>query len=386
MDFTLFLAVSVLVIVTLSVADLCLGVRSMTKLSEVPLVQDELLPVVSVVVPACNEEEKIEQAILSLLQQDYENLEIIAVDDRSTDGTGGILDRVQLQNSKLRVFHLESLPQGWMGKNNALKFGADRAIGDYLLFTDGDINMEKSTISRAVNHMISEKLDHISLIFKNTSPGIVLNSLILDAGIGLLQCFRPWCAKKKSSRNFMGVGAFNLLKRSVYLNIDGFESIKMHPVDDIMLGKVIKRNGFHQECLLGHDMVTVPWYDNVGQMVDGLIKNILAIVSYRFSLVPLLLSILFIFNMLPLWGMLFCDVKAGIFFSFIVLVRMALFYAGSRLLLISPWCVLGAFVSPYIIFYIVLRATWLNARDKGIYWRHTYYSLADLRANDRLLF
>lgn len=389
MDFVLFLAIAVFIIVFLSTADLSLGVLSMTKLDNVQPAQDqdEALPSVSIIVPACNEGAKIESAILTLLQQDYQNLEIIAVNDRSIDNTGAILERLRQQKSnKLKVLHVRNLPQGWMGKNHALKFGADHATGEYLLFTDGDIHMEKSTISRAIGHMRRQQIDHISLIFENSSPGILLNSLILDAGTGLLQSFRPWRAIKKSSRNFMGVGGFNLLKKSVYSSIGGFERIKMHPVDDMMLGKVIKRSGFHQECLLGTNFVQVPWYENVGQMIAGLMKNILAVINYRFCLVPPLLLILFILNIVPFWGLLLTHGKTQLIFGLIVLMKTATSYNGTRLLRISPWCALGTLISPYILFYIVLKATWLNARDNGIYWRGTHYSLADLRKNERMLF
>lgn len=387
MDFLLLLAIAVLIIVVLSVADLSLGLRSMTKLSTVPPLRDEAAPMVSVVVPACNEEAKIASAILALLQQDYLNLEVIAVDDRSGDATGPILDKLRQRHpDQMQVFHLKDLPRGWMGKNHALKIGAAHARGEYLLFTDGDIHMAESTISRAISHMRREGLDHISLLFKNSSPGLLLNSLILDAGTGLLQCFRPWRARIVSSRNYMGVGAFNLVRTSVYQRVGGFDTIKMHPVDDIMLGKIIKRSGFRQECLLGQDLVSVPWYESVGQMIDGLIKNVLAVINYRFFLVVPLLAVLVLLNIFPLWGVVLFDGTVRNIFGLVLLIKMAAYYGGTRVLGISPWCALGTLLSPYLIFYIYVKATWRNARDNGIYWRGTHYSLAELRNNEKLLF
>ena len=387
MNFLLLLAISILIIVFLSVLDLGLGIRSMMALSKVSPIRDEAAPMVSVVVPACNEEAKIESAIRTLLQQDYRNLEVIAVDDRSGDATGPILERLRQQHpDKLKVFHLENLPPGWLGKSHALKFGAEHARGEYLLFTDGDVHMAESTISRAMGHICREKLDHICLLFRNSSPGILLNSLMLDAGTGLLQCFRPWRAKLSSSWNYMGIGAFNLLRRSAYESVGGFETIKMHPVDDIMLGKVIKRHGFRQECLLGYDSVSVPWYETVGQMVEGLLKNVLAVIHYRFFLVPPLLVILFLLNIFPLWGMVLFDGPVRIIFGLVMMIKVTAYYGGTRLLGISPWCALGTLISPYLIFYIYVKATWRNARDNGIYWRGTHYSLAELRSNEKLLF
>ncbi len=384
---TLFvMALVVFVVVSFSNVELFLGVVQMPRMSRIMPLSDTDTPMVSLIVPACNEAVKIEPAILSLLQQDYKNLEIIAINDRSDDDTGLILDRLQQHHANLQVLHVKNLPQGWMGKANALKLGADLARGEYLLFTDADILMEKSTISRAMAYITQEKLDHITLIFKNISPGWLLNSLILDAGAGLLQVFKPWRAKKKKSWYFMGVGAFNLVRKTVYHQIGGHESIKIHPIDDIMLGKIIKRAGFRQECLLGHDLVTIPWYDSVGQMIDGLMKNILAIINFRFLLVPLVLAAMFCFNILPLWGLLFLSGLTRLLFGLTLLVRLVAFFAGTRLLRISPWCIVGTLFSPYITFYMVLKATWLNFHDKGIYWRGTHYPLKELRKNTPLLF
>lgn len=387
MDIVLLAAIAIFIIVAVSLADLVLGLRNMTKLIEVPPAPDKAGPLVSIVVPACNEEARIASAMATLLRQDYPNLEIIAVNDRSGDGTGMILDKLRQQHpDRLKVFHLEKLPPGWMGKNHALQFGADNAQGEYLLFTDGDIHLEETTISRAMAHMGREHLDHVSLLFRNTSPGLLLNSLILDAGTGLLQCFRPWRAKNESARNYMGVGAFNLLRKSAFQGVGGFQSIKMHPVDDIMLGKIIKRNGFRQECLLGHELVSVPWYESIGQMAEGLTKNALAVVNYRFLLVAPLLAVLVLLNIVPLWGLVLAEGPARAVFALILLLKTTAYYRGTRMLAISPWCALGTLVSPYLLLYIYVKATWRNARDQGIYWRGTHYSLAELRRNEGLLF
>ncbi len=272
-----------------------------------------------------------------------------------------------------------------MGKAHALHCGAAEARGEYLLFTDGDVTMDKSTISRAVHHMVNTHLDHLSIIFKNTSGGIVLNALVMESGAGLIQLFRPWLAGDTASSNFMGVGAFNMVKRQVYRAIGGHSTIKMHPIDDIMLGKIIKRSGFSQQCLLGTEFVTVPWYGSITAMINGLMKNVLAMINYNFFLVPPLLLTIIILNILPLWGVLFADDFSRILFALIVVVKQFAFFFGTRLLQISPWCALATIITPYISCYIVMKASWLNFRDKGIIWRGTHYPLRELRKNPPLL-
>lgn len=383
--FFLILAVIVLVVTCLVLFDLYQGLRSMVRLSSVPPLEQANPPSISIIVPACNEEKNIRQAILAQLRQTYGNFEIIGVNDRSTDSTGDILDELSRQYSNLHTLHITDLPRGWMGKAHALQRGAELAGGEYLLFTDGDILMEESTLPRAVNHMLASDLDHLCLIFKNSSPGWLLNSLILESGAGLLQLFRPWLARQQESSSFIGVGAFNMVKRKSYLGIGGHESIRMHPIDDIMLGKIIKRGGYRQDCLLGMDLVTVPWYESLGGMIDGLMKNVLAIINYRTALLPLLVIGMVVLNILPLWGALLDDGYSRLVWQAVVLLKLGAYYYGTRLLGISGWCAPGTLITPYISLYITMRAAWLNYTEHGIYWRGTHYSLDELRKNEPIL-
>jgi len=385
MDFLTVAAMIVFVLTFLAAVDLFLGLVRMKRLGAVEVRSDTNRPQVSIIVPACNEEDSIDRALRSQLQQEYTHLEIVAVNDRSSDSTPDILEKLQQQDPRLKVLHLDELPAGWLGKAHALQRGAEMAAGEYLLFTDGDIIMEKTTVSRAVSYMESQGLDHLCLVFKNISPGLLLNSLILESGAALLQIFRPWRAGRKSSRCFIGVGAFNMVKREVYKEIGGHDRIRMHPVDDIMLGKIIKRSGYVQECLLGLDLVTLRWYENLGHMVRGLMKNSLAMINYRYALLPPLVLGIAIFTLLPPWGILFADGAVRYFCLGTVAARLAVHYSGTRLVGLSPLCAAGTIVTPYISVYILLRAAWCNYRDGGIYWRGTHYDLAELRKNEPLL-
>jgi hypothetical protein len=192
-------------------------------------------------------------------------------------------------------------------------------------------------------------------------------------------------ARQQKSSSFIGVGAFNMVKRKSYFGVGGHESIRMHPIDDIMLGKIIKRAGCRQDCLLGMDLVTVPWYDNLGAMIDGLMKNVLAIINYRVVLLPLLLIGMVVLNILPLWGALLDDGYSRLVWQTVVLIKLGAFYCGTRLLGISGWCAPGTLVTPYISLYIAMRAAWLNYTEHGINWRGTHYSLDELRKNEPIL-
>jgi len=387
---SVFLILSVIscCVVIISTALLAIGIKKMQRLGDVDAELSDAVtaPMVSVIVPACNEEEHIEQALQALLAQDYPNLEIIVVNDRSTDTTGHILQGLQTRYPRLTVHEITNLPDGWMGKSHALTKGAALAEGTYLIFTDADVMMEKTAISRAVQYVCKNKLDHLTLIFKNISGGMLLNSLILDAGMGLLLLFRPWAARKKGSRAFVGIGAFNMVKKTVYDAIGGHEHLKMHPIDDMMLGKLIKTNGFRQECLLAYDYIRVPWYSSVNAMVNGLQKNMFAVLHYRLLLIPVVLFILVTVTILPFWGAVLgkgliqavCFVTTG--------VRLAGFYSGLRTQKLPAWYLPGAVITPYISIFILLKSVITTVRSKGIFWRGNHYELEEMKKSAPLLF
>jgi len=388
MSVLLILSIISCSIVICSTTLLAVGTKKMRRLGDVDseLTDATTAPMVSVIVPACNEEEHIEPALQALLAQDYPNLEIIVVNDRSTDTTGQILQGLKTRYSTLIVNEIKDLPDGWMGKSHALSVGAALAKGAFLIFTDADVMMEQTAISRAVQYLFQNKLDHLTLIFKNVSKGMLLNCLILDAGMGLLLLFRPWAARNKGSYAFAGIGAFNMVKKAIYDTVGGHHRIKMHPIDDMMLGKLIKTNGFRQECLLAYDYIRVPWYSSLNAMVNGLQKNLFAVIHYRLLLVPVVLLTFVTVTILPFWGAVLgegllqtvCLVTTGI--------RLVGFYNGLHAQELPSWYLPGAVITPYISIFILLKSVIVTIRSKGIFWRGSHYELEEMKKSDPLLF
>jgi hypothetical protein len=372
--------------IIISSATLAVGIRIMGKLGDKALCNPPEGPVVSVVVPVCNEEDNIERSLMSLLAQVYTKLEIIVVNDRSTDKTAEILSQLRARFPKLIVHEITELPDGWIGKSHALSTGASLAKGKYLVFTDADVILEKTTIARAVGYMASIQLDHLTLIFKNISYGWILNSLILDSGLGLLFLFRPWKVKTRGNRYFVGIGAFNMVKREVYQEVGGHESIRMHPIDDMMLGKIIKERGFFQDCLLAYDFVRIPWYGSVSAMIKGLEKNMFAVVHYRVALIPLPIFMVFVASILPVWGVVLGDKYVQTVCFIAVGIRLVTFYYGLRMQGLSGWYFPGCIITPYISCYIILKSAFVTIKNGGILWRGQRYALADLRKTRPLLF
>ena len=361
------------------------GSLKMKDLGEVEVEGGLPTPLVSVIVPACNEEKTLEPALRSLLHQDYPNREIIVIDDRSTDGTFALLKKLRQQYPELRLEQIRELPAGWLGKNHALYWGAKQARGEILLFTDADVVMEGTTLSRAVAYLVDRKLDHLTLIFRNIAPGGLLNAMVVDALGGLFLLLRPWNVRKAGSRAFIGVGAFNLILSRAYWRLGGHAALKMHPIDDIMLGKKIKQQGLRQDCLLGGLFVQVRWYDTVAAMVHGLMKNIFALYSYRLDYVAAAVLGIIVMTIVPLWGLLLVPGPARIFFGLAVLGRLAVFACTARVVKGGPSLILWSLLTPYLIVMIVIKAVWTTLANKGIDWRGTHYSLQELKNQEPLL-
>ncbi|OGQ97403.1 MAG: hypothetical protein A2521_08365 [Deltaproteobacteria bacterium RIFOXYD12_FULL_57_12] len=353
----------------------------MTELGKVPALPVGIGPRVSVIIPACNEARTIEPALASVLALDYENLEIIVVNDRSTDDTGAVLARLGQRHPRLQILTVTKLPDGWLGKSHALQFGAGQASGDYLLFTDADIVMEKSVLARAMHHLLANRLDHLCMIFKNTAPGGLLNAMMLELGGGLLLLFKPWKAKDPRSRFFMGVGAFNLVRAAAYREIGGHRAVAMHPIDDVMLGKALKNRGFRQECLLGHGFVSVPWYATVRELIAGLMKNTFAAYQYRLSLVALGVFFLFLLGVLPVWALFFSSGTTRMLFAAAIGFRLLSFVHGFSRIGMPPWNAGFALLTPYLNIYIAIKAAYTTIRNKGITWRGTHYPLDRLKGD-----
>ena len=353
MDILPILAASLVLSNLYATLDIILGLRKMRSLAEISPLPEQEQPVVSIIVPACNEADTIEPALRSILALAYAHLEVIVINDRSTDRTGDVLRRIQLDHPGLQVLEITELPDGWLGKSHALHQGAKAATGEYLLFTDADILFEQTTVARAMSLMVNEKLDHLALIFRNIARGLLLNAMMIDAGGGLFFLFKPWKAEDPKSRHFIGVGAFNMIRRSVYIQLGCHETIRMHPIDDIMLGKIIKRSGFRQACLSGYDFLSVRWYESPGKMIQGLMKNIFAL--YNFRVVYALAAVLMIclVTILPVWGTLLASGAAQSCFALAAVIRLfssayGALYTGTTLLAV-PFSLLTPYVNVYII-------------------------------------
>jgi glycosyltransferase involved in cell wall biosynthesis len=339
-------------------------------------------PKVSIIIPACNEARNIRGALQSVLRQDYENLEIIVINDRSTDNTGEILSELATQYPNFRLVNITDLPPGWLGKNHALYCGAQQATGELILFTDADIVMTPDTLRRAVTFLTTEKLDHLAIFPELHLPTPLLKMVILAFAVFFSLHARPWKAKDPQSEAHIGVGAFNLIRREAYWAVGGHAPIALRPDDDMKLGKLLKKNGYRQDVVFGKELVSVEWYASFHELTVGLEKNSFAGVEYRLSMVVLSVIIQLLIS---IWPFIALGVTRGtLWLANLGIVLVVLWVSGSaaRQHKFPWWCSLGFPISTLLFMYIFVRATYLTLHQNGIYWRGTFYPLAALKAND----
>jgi glycosyltransferase involved in cell wall biosynthesis len=375
------LALIILIFYLIAGTDALLGARTLRFLKEAPPLKGGVFPRISLIIAARNEKKNIETALQSVLNQDYPDLEVMVIDDRSTDGTSAILDRIGQKCPKLKVFHISELPEGWLGKNHALYSGAQKASGKFLLFMDADVVMEPSTVRRALGYLIEKRLDHITIFPELKLKGIWLNMVVGAFSITFGLYTRPWKAKDPKSRHHIGIGAFNLVRTEAYRKAGTHQKIAMRPDDDMKLAKLIKKGGFRQDCLLGKGMIFVEWYSSLSELIHGLEKNAFASVNYHLSAVIAATAGNILFFILPFAGVFLSTGPAQIFFLLALIVMVILYLNHAYLQGLNPWYGLGFPFADIIFIYIIWNSTLKTLFQNGIEWRDTHYPLEKLRAN-----
>ncbi len=357
-----------------------LGMRRLTVLgADAP--EREGLPSLSVVIPARNEERTIVAGLTSVLGQDYPNLQVIVVDDRSTDRTGEVLEHMKARCEGLQVVHLEHLPQGWLGKNHALYTGAQRATGEWLLFTDADVEYAPGALKKLVSYALSRNLDHLAALPDLSAETIWLNSFVTSFVLLFSLATRPWLAANPRSRAYNGIGAFGLLRRSVYEAVGTHRAIALRPDDDVKLGKCVKKAGFKQEAVFAPELLRVEWYSSLLEAIHGLNKNAFAGFEYSLPVLGCTMGVLLLTNVLPFVAVLFTSGLTRLLFALVILVIFAVYAVGKRF---SGRSWAYALLHPYgvtLLVYAALASAFTALSRGAISWRGTSYALEVLRKN-----
>jgi glycosyltransferase involved in cell wall biosynthesis len=375
----LILAALITAVLASASIDFAAGHRRLRFLTDIPPASGG--PRVSIVAAARNEARGITAAVRSLLCLDYPDLEIVLVNDRSTDETGALLRRLAAEFPRLIVTDITELPDGWLGKNYALHTGAAAARGDLLLFTDADIVFEPSTLRRAVAYMEAERIDHLAAIPDVRVPGVALNAFIAAFGVFFSLYARPWKARDPASRAHIGIGAFNLVRTAAYRAIGGHTRLAMRPDDDMKLGKVLKQRGFRQDAISGRGLIVVEWYATLGELIDGLMKNAFAGVDYSLIKVAGSTAALLLMNVWPFVAVFVTEGVTRALYAACVLLIVLIFHTSARYGGAPMKFVFAYPVAAVLFAYIIWRSAAIAVSRGAITWRGTAYSLAQMRAN-----
>jgi glycosyltransferase involved in cell wall biosynthesis len=379
----LLLAILNLAVVLATAVQLSISHRSIGKLADQPPLPDDggHLPKVSLVVPARNEEKHLESAMRSLLSLDYRPLEIIAVDDRSTDRTGEILDRMAASDPRLRVVHLTELPPKWLGKNYALHRGAEHADGEWLLFTDADVLFDPSALKRAMTYLQRNQLDHLAITPYPCMPSWLLQSFVVMFAMYFSLFTQMRKVRDPRSSAHIGIGAFNLIRSSAYREVGGHVGIAMRPDDDLKLGKQLKKKGFRQDVLHGGELLRVEWYSTLGETIVGLEKNLFAGVEYSVTATVTATMAICVFHIWPFIAPAFTTGATRWIYVAVAAILLSLSCSAAVGIKLRKSCGFGFPLVAAIFVYISWRSMLLALWNRGIRWRDTHYPLAELRAN-----
>jgi glycosyltransferase involved in cell wall biosynthesis len=339
-------------------------------------------PRISIIVPARNEEQNIQTTLEGLLALDYSNYEIIAVDDRSTDATRARMEEVAAgvgALGRLRVLHIAELPSGWMGKTHAMWTAAKGATGDWLLFTDADVLFKPDSVRRVVAYAEAEKADHVVLF-----PRMIMKSPGERMMIAFFQALfvfghRPWKVADPEADDHMGVGAFNMIRRSVYQAVGTYQALRMEVLDDMKLGKVVKNSGYAQRNVFGEDLISLHWAKGAFGIVNNLTKNFFAILSFQWPRTIASVVALAFLNLGPFIGVWLTHGWARVPYAIALLSLFGIYCGMARRSDVAPYYFLLHPVSTILFMYTLVRSMTHTLANDGIVWRGTKYPLEELR-------
>jgi glycosyltransferase involved in cell wall biosynthesis len=358
-------------------------------------------PRVSIIVPARNEEEDIRETLVELLALDYSNYEIIAVNDRSTDRTGLIMDEVvrgrendlsgdagspvrpeadkSAGSARLKAIHISELPAGWLGKTHAMWTAGQQATGDWLLFTDADVLFKPDSLRRAVAYAEAERADHLVLFPRMIMKGAGERMMIAFFQALFVFGHRPWKVADASARDHMGVGAFNLVRRRVYEEVGTYRALRMEVLDDMKLGKVVKNAGFAQRNVFGEDLISLHWAKGAFGIVNNLTKNFFAVLSFQWPRTVISIVGLGFLNLGPFLGIWLAHGWARVPYGIALVSIFGIYHGMSRRSAVPSYYFFLHPVSTSLFMYTLLRSMIHTLGNDGIVWRGTKYPLEELR-------
>ena len=340
-------------------------------------------PSVTIVIASRDEGERVETTVRRLAAQRGLDLQIVLVDDRSEEKEAARLQTLAGEDERIRLVRIDTLPEGWLGKCNALQRGAELADSEWILFSDADTWMEPDLIARSIAEARRTNAEHLALIPSDKR----LTFLGQAATLSMISGFLIAAADVNQNRRFgtIGVGAFNLVKREAYRSIGGHKPLRMEILDDAMLGALLRQANFRSRCRIGYPHIEIQWAATVADLPRVLEKNAFAMTGYRTWLVATLVPIMF-----SLWaGALLAPLYAGASGAVATLALWSLALPAARTARVFRQSTLPTLLSPLmlpVVSWLMVRSAWVTLRNGGVRWRNTFYPLNELRRGSVRMF
>ena len=361
------------------------GIRASAGMARLPWLSDASplsssdAPPVSVIFAARDEAEKLPAALATLVAQDYPRFEVIAVNDRSEDQTRSILHEFERASRNLKVIDIAELPPGWLGKPHALVAGVEQSHGEWIVFTDADVHFAPDVLRRAVALAMERQWDHLSLLASVEMRGFWEITAISYFGLGFVFGNEPWLASNPRSGRYVGVGAFQLVRRSAYEKSGGHRRLRMDVIEDMKLGKLIKLVGCRSGVAVAQDMVRVRWHSGVRNVIRGVTKNMFAACHYNALFALGAMTLPLIMSVLPFFGLAFATSWARVFAAIAVgvavLIHAAMIWSTDASPLYALTHPLGAMLFCWMLGRSAIATLWRG----GVIWRGTFYPIDELR-------
>lgn len=332
-------------------------------------------PLVSVIIPARDEAQVIGQTVRALLASTYDHVELIVIDDRSSDGTGDVVRAID--DPRLIVIAGEEPPPGWLGKPWALHKGSLRARGELLLFVDADILYQPDALAAALAWMENAGRDMITLLPDVRMHGFWDHVAMPNLAMFLFTLSPAWLANRVSLPILaVGGGTGNLVRRDAYHAAGGHEALRDAVVDDVALGRLIRRSGRPTAGVRAEQFVSVHMYDGLRGIVEGFTKNGFAIFNRSYALAAVALIISAVGNLLPYALAITGEPFSVASVVLITLIRVILFAALGYSLLAA------IFLHPLMMvvwLWIMLRSMWITGVRRRVLWRGRVYDARETR-------
>lgn len=344
-------------------------------------------PLISVIIPARNEEGNIKRCVEAVLAQDYPNFQVLVLDDRSTDATPAILTELSTHDPRLVALFGNELPAGWAGKPHALYQAAMSATGEWLCFVDADTFLEPNALSAALASARETGADLYTMMTMQITETFwekVVQPLIFTA---LIVVFSPQKVNNPKCRDAFALGQFILIRHSVYDAVGGYETVKNQIVEDKALAEQVKWNGYRIVLAQGYAMAKTRMYTSLSTLWEGWTKNIYLGLRDRPAMLLLgafgILLALMISLFVPFWPLIALvwyfnggGTQAVLVLIESLLVWVVLLYLRARTahaMRISRWYALTAPLGAGIFVAIMVTSAWKVLSGRGVSWKGRTY-------------